>query len=289
MAQPSLSEQIRRLEAELGVSLFARVGRGLELTEAGRLLRPHAERTVAAAREAAESVQEVRDLTGGTVAFGTFGSAHHYLLGGLIEDFRTRHPNVRVRAVGQNSAEVADAVREGRLEAGLVMLPIDDRGLDVRPALREEQLYVSARPARLREPMTIERLAEAPLILYDARWGADDPTRRQLRDRAQRAGVKVEPQIEVEYVTAALELCARGLGDTVSNQTLIRSRGYAQHLAGVPFDPPLYDTFAFITRRNAHLSPATRAFMDLAEKRVAALGRRLEAERVDAGSPAGAV
>jgi len=277
MAQPSLSEQIRRLEAELGVSLFARVGRGLELTEAGRLLRPHAERTVAAAREAAESVQEVRDLTGGTVAFGTFGSAHHYLLGGLIEDFRSRHPNVRVRAVGQNSAEVADAVREGRLEAGLVMLPIDDRGLDVRPALREEQLYVSARPARLREPMTIERLAEAPLILYDARWGADDPTRRQLRDRAQRAGVKVEPQIEVEYVTAALELCARGLGDTVSNQTLIRSRGYAPQLAGVPFDPPLYDTFAFITRRNAQLSPAGREFMALAEKRVAALEPRLEA------------
>jgi DNA-binding transcriptional LysR family regulator len=276
MAQPSLSEQIRRLEAELGVSLFARVGRGLELTEAGRLLRPHAERTVAAAREAAESVQEVRDLTGGTVAFGTFGSAHHYLLGGLIEDFRTRHPNVRVRAVGQNSAEVADAVREARLEAGLVMLPIDDRGLDVRPALREEQLYVSAEPARLREPMTIERLAEAPLILYDARWGADDPTRRQLRDRAQRAGVKVEPQIEVEYVTAALELCARGLGDTVSNQTMVRSRGYAQHLAGVPFDPPLYDTFAFITRRNAQLSPAGREFMALAEKRVVALEPRLE-------------
>jgi DNA-binding transcriptional LysR family regulator len=276
MAQPSLSEQIRRLEAELGVSLFARVGRGLELTEAGRLLRPHAERTVAAAREAAESVQEVRDLTGGTVAFGTFGSAHHYLLGGLIEDFRTRHPNVRVRAVGQNSAEVADAVREARLEAGLVMLPIDDRGLDVRPALREEQLYVSAEPARLREPMTIERLAEAPLILYDARWGADDPTRRQLRDRAQRAGVKVEPQIEVEYVTAALELCARGLGDTVSNQTMVRSRGYAEHLAGVPFDPPLYDTFAFITRRNAQLSPAGREFMALAEKRVVALEPRLE-------------
>ena len=54
------------------------------------------------------------------------------------------------------------------------------------------------------------RVAAAPLILYDARWGADDPTRRQLRERAQRAGVKVEPQIEVEYVTAALELCARG-------------------------------------------------------------------------------
>ena len=92
MAQPSVSEQIRRLEAELGVSLFARAGRRLELTEAGRLLRPQAERTLAAAREAAESVREVRDVTGGTVAFGTFGSAHHYLLGGLVQEFRAQHP-----------------------------------------------------------------------------------------------------------------------------------------------------------------------------------------------------
>ena len=55
MAQPSLSEQIRRLEAELGVALFARGGRGLELTEAGRLFRPHAERTVGAGEMAASS------------------------------------------------------------------------------------------------------------------------------------------------------------------------------------------------------------------------------------------
>jgi DNA-binding transcriptional LysR family regulator len=49
MAQPSLSDQIRRLEAELGVALFTRAGRRLALTEAGRMLRPHAERTLAAA------------------------------------------------------------------------------------------------------------------------------------------------------------------------------------------------------------------------------------------------
>ncbi len=278
MAQPSLSEQVRRLEAELGVALFARVGRGLELTEAGRLFRPHAERTLASAEEAAESVREIRDLTGGTVEFGTFGSAHHYLLAGLLQDFRSRYPNVRVRAIGQNSAEVADAVRDGHLEAGLVALPIDDRGLDVQPAMREEILYISADPERVREPMTIERLAEAPLILFDARFGADDPMRTQLRERAQHAGVKLEPQIEVEYVTAALELAARGLGDTVTSKQMMRSRGLSRKLAGVSFDPPLYDTFAFITRRNAHLSPATREFMRLAEKRVEALRQHFEAE-----------
>jgi DNA-binding transcriptional LysR family regulator len=272
MAQPSLSDQIRRLEAELGVALFTRAGRKLVLTEAGRMLQPHAERTLAAAEEAVESVKEVRTLRGGTVSFGTFGSAHHYLLGGLVQDFRRRYPDVRVRVVGQNSVEVADAVRDGVLEAGLIALPVDDGGLEVRPSIREENHYVSASPQRTAKPKTIEELAAAPLILFDARWGAVDPMRRQLAERAQKAGVRIEPQIEVEYLTAALDLAARRLGDTIADPGVLVTRGYARQLHSVSFDPPLFDTFAFITRRNAHLSPATRAFMELAEKRVAAMG-----------------
>src|SRR4051795_12672610 len=81
MSQPSMSEQVRRLEAELGGPLFVRAGRGVEVNEAGRLLPPHAERTLAEARAAAESVREVRTLTGGTVSFGFFSGAHHSLLG----------------------------------------------------------------------------------------------------------------------------------------------------------------------------------------------------------------
>jgi DNA-binding transcriptional LysR family regulator len=272
MAQPSLSDQIRRLEAELGVQLFTRAGRRLALTEAGRMLRPEAEKTLAAAEQAAESVREVRDLTGGTASFGTFGSAHHYLLGGLVQDFRKRHPKVRIRVVGQNSVEVADAVRDGRLEAGLIALPIEDHGLEVRPSIREENHYVSADPERTRTPKTIEEVAAAPLILYDARWGAVDPMRRQLVERAQRAGVRLEPDIEVEYLTAALDLAARGLGDTIADPGVLVTRGFSRRLDSVSLDPPLYDTFAFVTRRNAHLSPATRAFMDLAQQRIAAMG-----------------
>jgi DNA-binding transcriptional LysR family regulator len=272
MAQPSLSEQIRKLEAELGVPLFTRAGRRLVLTEAGRMLRPHAERTLAAADEAVESVKEVRTLTGGTVSFGTFGSAHHYLLGGLVQDFRRRYPDVRVRVLGQNSAEVADAVRDGVLEAGLIALPVDDGGLEVRPSIREENHYVSASPQRAAKPKTIEDLAAAPLILYDGCGVHFDPMWRQLAERAQRAGVRLEPQIEVEYLTAALDLTARRLGDTIADPSVLVTRGFSRTLTSVSLDPPLYDTYAFITRRNAHLSPATRAFMDLAEKRVAAMG-----------------
>src|SRR5687767_6475239 len=101
MAQPSLSEQVRRLEAELGVELFARVGRGLVLSEAGRTFRPHAERVVSAAQEAREAMVEVREVRGGSVSLGMFGNAPFYLLTELVEAFRERHPGVRVRVVGQ--------------------------------------------------------------------------------------------------------------------------------------------------------------------------------------------
>jgi DNA-binding transcriptional LysR family regulator len=274
LAQPSLSEQVRRLEAELGVALFVRAGRRLELTDAGRALRPEAERTVAAAARAAAFVAEVRELTGGTATLGTFGDVPSWLLGNVLAAFRRRHPDVRVRIVGVNSSEVADEVRAGRLEAGLVTLPVDDAGLDVRPALRAELLYASAEPARVRAPVRIGQLAAVPLILYDARWGDDDPTRRVLRERAQRAGVRLEPAIEVEELRSALDLAARGLGDTIVSEISVHRTEIPRVLRLASFADPIHEAFAFITRRTAPLSPATRALIAEVERQLTALRAR---------------
>ena len=90
LARPSVSEQIAHLEAELGVALFVRAGRRLQLTDAGRLLVPEAERTLAAAREASDAVRRARTLTGGTASLGTFSTADHLLLPRLVEDFAQR-------------------------------------------------------------------------------------------------------------------------------------------------------------------------------------------------------
>ncbi|MET0686973.1 MAG: LysR family transcriptional regulator [Solirubrobacteraceae bacterium] len=274
LARPSVSEQIAHLEAELGVALFVRTGRRLELTDAGRLLRPEAERTLAAAGEAADVVVRARTLTGGTASLGTFSTAHHLLLPGLVEDFVRRHPQVAVRVVGENSVQLADAVRAGRLEAGLVALPIDDEGLEVGAAIAQfEVVYASADPGGRAAPVGIEQLARAALVLPEARWGDEDPTRRRLAERAQRAGVAIRPRIEVQHANASLELAARGVGGTLVTRALLDALGYGDRLTAVPLDPPLHETFAFIRRRNARLSPATRALMTLAEEHLAALRR----------------
>ena len=289
LAQPSLSEQVRRLEAELGVELFARVGRGIVPTQAAHALRPHAEAALEAIEHAREAVVEQRELLGGIATFGTFGTARWYPGTQIVAAFRRRHPKVRVRLVGQNSSEVVDGVRDGELEAGLVALPIDDRGLDVRPIMRDEIVYVSTDPERVRRPVTIEDLAAAPLILAEASYGPEDPTRRQFLELAQRVGVTLEPDIDVEDVETAIDLAARGLGDTLVSRGILLSLGRSvpKRLGWVPFAEPVYDTFAFINRRGARLSPAAREFMTLAEERMQAMAQDLRTKPPRQRAPGG--
>jgi DNA-binding transcriptional LysR family regulator len=115
----------------------------------------------------------------------------------------------------------------------------------------------------------------------------EDPTRRQLRELAQRAGVTIEPQIDVEDVEVALELAARGLGDTIAPRGMLRGLA-SRRLGWVPFTEPLYETFAFTWRRGAQLSPATREFMTFAERRLDALAEVLRTEPPRRRMPGGA-
>ena len=99
-----------RLEATLGVTLFARTNRQLQLTDAGRMLIPWAEKVLRDVEDLTAAVRDVRELAGGTVSFGTFSSAHLYLLPALTAEFGRLHPDVSIRVQGLNSSEVADAV-----------------------------------------------------------------------------------------------------------------------------------------------------------------------------------
>ncbi|MFZ4191569.1 LysR family transcriptional regulator [Streptomyces pseudogriseolus] len=265
IAQASASELVRRLETELDAELFARGSRTLTLTAAGQELLPYARQAVEAAESGTRAVRSLGSLGGGTATFGVLRNADYYLLSNLVQMFHARYPSVRVRLVGQNSAETATAVAAGRIEAGLVVLPIDDEGLVVTPLLRDEVFFVSASEERTRAPMTMEAFARAPLVLYDAHYGWQDPTRRQLAERAQFAGVGIEPLIELEHVEAALGLVAAGVGDTIASRAVIASPAFPAGLRTVPFADPLYDTIALVRRRGHPLSRATRELARIAE------------------------
>jgi DNA-binding transcriptional LysR family regulator len=272
VAQPSLSEQIAVLEQNLGLRLFTRTARKLALTDAGRQLLPLAEKAVNDVVELADIGRRVRSIDEGTVSFGTFNSAHLYLLTDLIRDFHALHPNVRIRVTGLNSSEVAEAVRSGRLEAGLVQLPIDDRELVVsRSVFVDRVVYVSRNPAHTRKPVDTETLATRPLILSEARWSNDDPLRASLLERAQAAGLALRPIIEVEFQTHALELAAQGVGDSLVSYHVGRSAIETRGLHWTGLNPPVEEYYAFVTRRGNAISPATNEFIKLAHRLLARL------------------
>jgi DNA-binding transcriptional LysR family regulator len=160
-----------------------------------------------------------------------------------------------------------------------VLLPIDDDKLDVRPIVRDEVLYVSADPSRTRRPATIERLAAAPLIVYDAPSADDDPIRRQLAERAQGLGVRLQPKIEVELKDIALRLVAAGLGETYLPSAYTNAPYFPEGLHTAPFSPALHDTFAIITRPGARLSTGTRELLRDLEAHMLAVAAELDRSR----------
>jgi DNA-binding transcriptional LysR family regulator len=264
VSQASISELIRRLEDESEVTLFIRGGRQLVVTAAGQELLGYAETAVTAADNASRALRSVQALTGGVATFGVLRNADYYLLSGLVQEFCEMHPSVRVRLIGLNSIDVAMAVADGSLEAGIVVLPVDADGLRITPWARDEVMYVSSDPARTDRPRTITDLAEAHLVLYDAHAGWRDPTRRQLADRANLAGLRLEPWIEVEHIEPALNLVSRGIGDTIASKAIMAGAQWPKELHTTTIDPPLYDTLAFVRRTSVPLSPATRELARLA-------------------------
>jgi DNA-binding transcriptional LysR family regulator len=272
-AQPSLSEQIRLLERAVGAQLFTRAGRGVLPTEAGHALLPHAQRTLASAAQAGAAVASVAALETGTVRFGIFGTARLYMGAALISDVLERHPGLRVELIGQNSSEVLEELRRGRLEAAMISLPVADDAMAVRPVAREELVYVSAHPERLQSPVTARALAAAELVLPEATWRTSDASRVALARFAQEAGQALQTRIEVEDVETALELVQRGLVDSVVQRAVLDELGprLAPDVGWVSLRPRLYDTIAVVHRKDAVLSAGARLVIDLAVARIRAV------------------
>jgi DNA-binding transcriptional LysR family regulator len=279
VSQPAVAEQIRKLEQALGADLFVRAGRGVVATNAGRAFAEHAAKSLRAVEDAADSVGELTELRGGTITLGTFGDRVGGCIGHMVAAFIRRHPAVSVRLVGRNSSATADRVRRGELEAGVVLLPIDDDKLEVRPIVRDEVLYVSADPERTRRPATIEELAMRPLVFYDAESADNDPVRRQLAERAQAIGLRLQPKVEVELKDIALQLVADGVGDTYIPSAHTHQPYYPPNLSTAPFSPAMYDTFAIVTRTGTRLSAGMRELLAALEAHMREVADRLDRMR----------
>lgn len=273
-AQPSVSEQIRLLERSLDVQLFQRVGRGVVPTPEAETLRPHAEEVLESVAATERAMASARTLETGTIRFGMFGTSRLYASADLIADVLERYPGVRVELIGQNSLDVQEDLRRGRLEAAMIAVAnLTSEGMTITPVARDELVYISSDPERLASPVTAHRLTQASLVMAETTWRESDSTRLILRQMLHETGRNPATRIEVEDVETAVELVERGLADSVINKGAARQLlpRMAPNTGWVSLRPKQYDTVAIVHRAGARLSPAARLMIELATARIQAI------------------
>lgn len=235
VAQPSLSQQIRALEGELGADLFNRARGNITLTDAGQALLPLARRMLADAESAQIEVQEVVGLRRGRVRLGATPSLCTGLLPQVLRVFHHEHPGISLRIEEGGSRDLVGELAGGSLDLALLILPLQshDPALATIELLSEELVVVSAvhaAPPTAEPRIEVKELRDHPLVMF--RHGYD---LREFTMAACRAE-GFEPKFAVEggEMDAVLAMVEAGLGIAVLPGMVADRR----LLRVTPFAPP---------------------------------------------------
>jgi DNA-binding transcriptional LysR family regulator len=266
VVQSAVSAGVRKLEQELGASLFDRSTRRVRLSDAGRVLLPEARRTLAAAAAAREAVDQVRGGLRGTVVLGTMQAQamHAITVPGLLAAFRAQHPGVTVtvRHAGGSSA-MADDVREGRLDLAFVALPGRRwPGLELVLLSREPIALVVPTGHRLaaRTGVELAELQNETLVDHPSGWGT-----RMAIDRAfAAAGVQRTVAYEVNDTTSVIEFIRHGLAIGLLPPSFVAGTD-AVTTVPIRHHAPQFEV-AIATPADRRLSAAARALLKTIER-----------------------
>ncbi len=176
LTQPALSQQIRKLEEDLGVTLFYRTKRRVELTEAGQALLEGARQVLVEIEQTVRTVREVGGAGSSRLKVGFPEYANHTAVAEILRTFQKRHPGVELEQhewfLLQHTHQLVTRLRDGALDVGFLLLPVDDDALAHEHVLRIE--IVAAIPED--HPLAAERevplraLAGERLILFSRRF-----------------------------------------------------------------------------------------------------------------------
>lgn len=231
-AQPVLSRKVRVLEEELGVELFHRTGRGVVLSEAGKLLEQYARGILDTAASAKTALRSLGAAPVGHVTIGMPSSVATVLAVELVRDFRLAYPNVSLKVMEGYSGHVLEWLAAGRLDIAVLYDSSSLRGstLETDPVLRDELYLIGAPadPARVGPgPVRASRLAEIPLVLPSRPHGI-----RVLVDDALSSvgSAPANVQMEIDALHSMVALAEDGVGYTVLSYSAVRDRVLAGRL-----------------------------------------------------------
>jgi LysR family transcriptional activator of glutamate synthase operon len=265
VAQPALSQQIKRLEEEVGLGLVERTTRSVALTDAGELLVARARRVLGELEAAVAELEALSGVYTGHVYVGVLHTMGPVDVSLVLALFRERHPGVELTVREQSSEELAEMVRDDELDLAFLSVTesVERKGLGLHQLVSEELVLIVSLEHRFagRRRVRMAELAGEEFISYRA--GA------RLRELLESAGRSegFEPRVTLESNESGRirRLVARGLGVAILPRSDVDRSG-ADVAVAVLVEPSLRRDITLAWREGRRLAPAASAFLELSRE-----------------------
>ncbi|MFG2504682.1 LysR family transcriptional regulator [Streptomyces rubiginosohelvolus] len=271
MSQPSVSNQVRKLEESLRITLIDRSSARIRPTAEGELLAEYASRVFLLADEAVAAVQQLSGLQTGRLVVGGSTTMGTYLLPDLLAEYRRQHPGIDGHVFVGNNSTVTQQLMSGEVGVALVAgAPTEPRLIG--EAVSEDQMVLIAPPNHAlagRGPITGEMLTGVRIVLREP----GSQTREVQERTLARWGVVAPPHTDA-WGPEVLKRCVRaGLGVALVSEYAVSDELRAGTLVALPThqDTETRD-ISLVRRRDRILSPAEEAFVDLVRRRRGSTG-----------------
>lgn len=269
VSQPALSQQVRQLEESLGTTLFDRSGRTTRLTDAGEVYLRYAKRAAQELQEAKRAIDDLGDLSRGSLRVGVTPTFTSYLVGPLVEAFHGRYPNITlvVREIAQEAME--ELLLADEVDVGIAFDSGHHLDLEAQALLVETLALVVGKqhPLATTASIGLEALNSESLILLSAEFA----TREQIDSYCRQHNIRPHVQVEANTISALIEVVSRTTLSTLLPATIAQAH---EQLVAIELDQQrLQRTAVLMQRRGVYQTAAARAFVELAMK----VAKQLEA------------
>jgi len=256
VTQSALSRRIQQYEEQLGAQLLSRSRKGIELTDIGRLALTEGQRLLSTFAKLKEEIALHQGLEGGTVRIGGGATAVSFVLPPAIAAFQQAHPKILFQLKEAGSSEIADDVVNGRLELGIVTLPLQSRELEVQSLTNDDIVLVARNdhPLAKRKSINAQALAAQGFVSFEA-----DTALRNLIDNAVRnIGVEINVVMELRSIPSILRMVATTGHLAFVSRMALRDQSDIVEIKVKGLS--IHRRLAVVSRRNTELSAAAAAF-----------------------------
>ncbi|MEK4474420.1 LysR family transcriptional regulator [Paenibacillus sp. FSL R7-0048] len=260
ITQPSVSYAIKQMEDSLGLKLFHRLSKGVELTEEGRALLEYVEPSLVMLDSAQKHLHNLKQLNEGEVRIGASDSLIKNLLLPQLNAFHKQYPGIRIRLSHGKTHEITKRLKEGEIDCALVHMPIDDPQLSIQTLATLEDCFVVGRAFQelANRSLTAKELAELPFILLSP----ESSTRLFVDHWFAGKGLSVKPDIELGSIDLLSEFARLGYGVAFISRSFVIEEIQKGELFELQLDdPPPPRNIGFAIHRDMRLSVAADSFV----------------------------